>query len=77
MTHDADTAAYIDRCIDPRWPGTLWRSEWGDLVRVLAVDRTPGPHHLWEVDEVGQQVGRKRTHFTPWDYDRNRVISQP
>lgn len=75
-----DTAAYIEECIGPRRPGTLWRDNAGNTVRVLSVDLQPASGWLWEiveVDEAGQQVGYKRTHSTPWDADRNTVISQP
>lgn len=78
MTRNADTEQYVTECIGPREAGTLWSDGCGNTVRVLAVDRDD-PRFLWsvtEVDEVGQQVGRERTHSTPWDYDRNRVVDE-
>lgn len=81
MSHNADTNAYIDECIGPRRPGTVWFSGYDRVnVEVLAVDRNPGDHMLWSITEVdveGSQRGWKRTHCTAWDHDRDVVVSQP
>jgi hypothetical protein len=81
MSHDADTTAFIDKCVGPRRPGTIWFSGYDQVrVEVLAVDRNPAGWMLWSITEAdieGSQRGRKRTHCTPWGYDRDRVVSQP
>ena len=81
MSRDADTEAFIDTCIGPRRPGTIWFSGYDQVrVEVLDVDRDPSGWMLWSITEVdveGSQRGWKRTHCTRWDYDRDRVVSQP
>lgn len=80
MSHDPETVRYISECIGPRVVGTRYRSSWGDDVTVLAVDRDPAGWELWTVTEATDEelrANRSRTHCTDWDYDRDRVITQP
>lgn len=80
MSRDAETEQYISECIGPRVVGTRYRSSFGDDVTVLAVDRDPAGWELWTVTEANDEelrAGRSRTHCTRWDYDRDRVVTQP
>lgn len=81
MSHDQETVQYIDRCIGPRTVGTVWWSGYDRVnVEVLSVDRDPPGWELWTVTEVdleGSQQGWQRTHCTPWDGSRDRVVRQP
>jgi hypothetical protein len=81
MTREQDTEDFVSECIGPRQVNTVWRSDRDRVdVKVLAVDRDPDGWELWTITEVdldGSQQGWERTHCTPWDPDRDRVISQP
>jgi hypothetical protein len=81
MSRTQHTEDFVGQCIGPRRVGTIWFSGRDHVnVNVLAVDRNPPGWELWTITEVdleGSQQGWERTHCTPWDPDRDRVISQP
>lgn len=77
----ADTERYVDECIGPRVVGGRYDyGYWGETCTVLAIDRNPAGWELWTITEANEDELRRntsRTHCTPWDPSKDRVVSQP
>ncbi|MFC4066751.1 hypothetical protein [Actinoplanes subglobosus] len=76
----ADAAAFLDKCIGPRQVGGRYYSGyWGEEYTVTAIDRdlVNATWSITEATDAEAAAGRSRTHHTPWEYDRDRVVAQP
>lgn len=71
----SDSTAYVigPRHIGGRYFCGYWRNEY----TVLAIDRSDRSWRITEATDEEAAEGRSRTHCTSWDWNRDKVISQP
>lgn len=77
---DSDAAGFIATGIGPRQVnGRYYSGYWGNEYTVTAIDRdiATGTWSITVATDAEAVLRQSRTHCTPWDHRRDRVVAQP